>query len=129
MHSKIIDPQGLFIMLKVEFNDNLYVFINVYAPNKDNDSVKFLEALRSTLQTENLDIEENLIVGGDFNCPINPILDRKGGSLLLRKSVIASISCFQEDLDLVDIWRAKSPVSWSFTWSQKSPNIFCHLDC
>ena len=69
----------------------------MYAPNKDKDSVKFLEALRTTLRTENLD-KENLIVGGDFNCPINPILDKKGGSLLSRKSVAASISCFQEDL-------------------------------
>ena len=73
-------------------------------------------------------MEENLIVGGDFNCPISPILDKKGGSLLPRKSVVASISCFQEDLDLVDIWRVKNPVSRSFTWSQNSPNIFCRLD-
>ena len=110
VHSEIIDPQGRFIVLKVEFNDNIYVLINVYAPNKDKDIVTFLEALRTTLQTENLDAEENLIVGGDFNCPINPILDKKGGSLLPRKSVIASISCFQEDLDLVNIWRIKNPV-------------------
>ena len=53
VHSKIMDPQGSFISLKVEFNDNLYVLINVYAPNKDKDSVKFLEALRTTLRTEN----------------------------------------------------------------------------
>ena len=126
VHSKIMDPQGRFIILKVEFNDNLYVLINVYAPNKE--SVKFLEALRTTLRAENLDIEENLIVGGDFNCPINPNLDKKGGSLLPRKSVVASISYFQEDLDLVDTWRVKNPVSRSFTWSQNSPNIFCRLD-
>ena len=44
----------------------------------------------------------------DFNCPISPILGKKGGSLLPRKSVVASISCFQEDLDLVDIWRVKT---------------------
>ena len=49
VHSKIMDPQRCFIILKVEFNENLYVLINVYAPNKDNDSVKFLEALRTTL--------------------------------------------------------------------------------
>ena len=128
VHFEIIDPQGRFIVLKVEFNDNIYVLINVYAPNKDKDIVTFLEALRTTLQIENLDAEENLIVGGDFNCPINPILDKKGGSLLPGKSVVASISCFQEDLDLVDIWRTKNPVTRSFTWSQNSPNIFCRLD-
>ena len=100
----------------------------MYAPNKGKESVKFLEALRTTVRTENLDMEEKLIVGGDFNCPISPILDKKGGSLLPRKSVVTSISCFQEDLDLVDIWRVKNPVSRSFTWSQNSPNIFCRLD-
>lgn len=127
VHSKIMDPQGRFIILKIEFNDNLYILINVYAPNKDRDSVKFRETLRTTLRTEYLDTEENLIVGGDLNCPINPILDNSGGSLS-RKSVVASISCFQEDLDLVDIWRVKNPVSRSFTWSHNSPKKFCRLD-
>ena len=128
VHSKIMDPQGSFIILKVEFNDNLYVLTNVYAPNKGKDSVKFLGALRTTLRAENLDIEEKFIVGGDFNCPINPNLGKKGGLLLPRKSVVASVNCFQEDLDLVDIWRVKNPLSRSFTLSQNSPNIFCHLD-
>ena len=40
-----MDPQGCFIILKVEFNDNLYVLINVHAPNKDKDIVKFLDSL------------------------------------------------------------------------------------
>ena len=45
VHSKIMDPQGHFIIFKVEFNDNLYTLINMYASNKDKDSVNFLEAL------------------------------------------------------------------------------------
>ena len=48
VHSEIIDPQGRFIVLKAEFNDNIYVLINVYAPNKDKDIVTFLKALRTT---------------------------------------------------------------------------------
>ena len=55
-------------------------------------------------------------------------LTKKGGSLLSCESVVASISCFQEDLDLVDIWGVKNPVSRSFTWSQNSRKIFCRLD-
>ena len=48
--------------------------------------------------------------------------------MIPRKSVVASISCIQSELDLVDIWRVKNPSTKSYTWSQKSPNIFCRLD-
>ena len=79
------------------------------------------------LQNENLD-EENIIVGGDFNCPLNTLLDKKGGIMIPRKSVAASIGCIQSEVDLVDIWRIKNPSTKSYTWSQNSPNIFCRLD-
>ena len=61
-------------------------------------------------------------------CPLNPQLDKKGGVLLQRKSVTNCIECLHSQLDLVDIWRIKNPETKSFTWSQKSPRIFCRLD-
>ena len=42
-------------------------------------------------------------------CPMNPLLEKKGGSSAPRKIAIASIECFQEEFDLVDIWRVKNP--------------------
>ena len=82
------------------------------------------------LQIENLDSEENIILGGDFNCPLNPILDKRGGIMIPRKSVVESIETLQNELDLVDIWRVKHPLTKSYTdtWSQKSPTILCRLD-
>ena len=50
---------------------------NIYAPTKDNDIINFLNNLRTILQKENLDDEENIIIRGDFNCPLNPALDNK----------------------------------------------------
>ena len=70
-----------------------------------------------------MDEEENICLG-DFNCPINPVIDKKGGILLPRKSEVATIDCLCDDLDLVDIWRVKNP-----TKTQKnSPMIPCRLD-
>ena len=102
--------------------------INVYAPNKDTNIINFLNNLLITLRKNNFDEEENIIIGGDFNCPPNPILDKKGGLLIPRKSVVTTIENLQEELDLVDIWRVKNPERKSFTWSQNSPMIFCRLD-
>ena len=124
IQNTIIDPSGRFIALKVDIEDKLYVLINIYAPNKDKVTCKFFKNLHNTLQTENLDCEE----GGDFNCPLNPKLNKQDGIMVPRKIVIDNIECLQSELDLVDIWRIKNPQTKSYTWSQKSPQIFCRLD-
>ena len=56
------------------------------------------------------------------------MLNKKGGILLPRKSVVGTINCLCADLDLVDIWRVKNPSRKSYTWSQNSPMILCRLD-
>ena len=58
------------------------MLINVYAPNKDKDLLEFLKNLLVTLQKENLDSDENIIMGGDFNCPLNPAIDKKEAHLM-----------------------------------------------
>ena len=73
-------------------------------------------------------LRKKVIIGGDFNCPLNPVYDKKGGNLNQRKSVVEYIDCLQNELDLVDIWRIKNPNTKSYTWSQKFPTIFCRLD-
>ena len=93
IHSKILDPGGRYVILKAEIKDKMYLLINIYAPNKDTNIVEFLKGLGTTLQKENLNEEENIILGGDFNCPLNAMLDKKGGILLPRKSVVATIDC------------------------------------
>ena len=119
------DPLGRFVISKVQVDDKVYALVNVYAPNKDKDSILFFKKLHTLLQTENLDSNENIIAGGDFNCPLNP---KRGGIMIPRKSVVNSIECLQSELDLVDIWRVKNPQTKSYTWSQKSPFMLCRLD-
>ena len=96
-HSKIIDPLERYVILKAEIKNKIYVLSNIYAPNKDNDSFNFFADLLARLKNENLN-EENIIVG-EFNCPLNTILDKKGGILMLRKSVVSIVNSIQGDLD------------------------------
>ena len=65
---------------------------------------------------------------GDLNCPLNPIIDKRGGNLIPRQAVINTIKLLQSELDLHDIWRVKNPTKRSYTWSQSSPLIFSRLD-
>ena len=56
IQTKILDPLGRFIILKAEIRDTVYVLnINIYAPNKDKEIVKFFNELMTVLQKENLD--------------------------------------------------------------------------
>ena len=119
IHQKILDPLRRFIFLKTNIKDKTYGLINVYAPNKDKDLLSFFNNLLATLQRENLDSEDYIVTGGDFNCPLNPEIDKKGGMIIQRKSVTACIDCLQNQLDLVDIWRIKNPNTRSFTWSRQ----------
>ena len=119
--STISDPLGRYIISKIQIDDKLYVFVNVNTPNKDKDSIQFFKKLYILLKTEDLECEDNIILGGDFNCPLNPSLDKRGGIMIPRKAVIESIECLQEELDLVDIWRVKNPDIKSYTWRQNSP--------
>ena len=69
-----------------------------------------------------------MIIGGDFNCPLNPSLDKMGGLLTTRKKIVDQIENMQNIFNVHDVWRIKHPSQKSFTWSQKSPFIFCRLD-
>ena len=128
INHKIADSEGRYIILKACIQDKDYVLINVYAPNKDKDQVNFFHKLLSILQNENLDSVDNIILGGDLNCPLDPLLHKKGGASTKGNSVISGVDDFKSKLGLVDIWRSKNTDAKSFTWGQKSPPVFCRLD-
>ena len=101
---------------------------HVYAPNNDSQSAKFYEHIVNVLKKEYQKYEDRIIFGGDFNCPLNPSLDKMGGLLTTRKKIVDQIENIQNVFNVHDVWRIKHPNQKSFTWSQKSPFIFCRLD-
>ena len=101
--------------------------MNVYGPNNNNKAVQFYDHLIAVLRKEGLAYKDKIIIGGDFNCPINPLLDKQGEILVLRKKVVEHIDEIQTTFNFHDVWRVKNPQAKSSTWSQKSP-FFCILD-
>ena len=122
------DTCGRFIVLESKINDEEYILINVYAPNKDEQSVKFFHSLSNIMRQNEYYNEDNIIIGGDFNCPLNPEMDKKGCILIPRQNVIDSIEEMQCTFSLHDIWRIQHPNTRSYTWSRKSPFSFSRLD-
>ena len=47
--------------------------------------------------------DDNVIIGGDLNCPLDPAKDKKGGILIPRQHLINSIENIQSEFNLHDI--------------------------
>ena len=98
---------------------------NIYAPNKDDPD--FFNSIFHLLNNfEN----ENLIIGGDFNVPLELSLDKKGGQIIDNHSKARNVlKYWTEEFDLHDIWRENHPQDKIFTWRRHKPSpVFCRLD-
>jgi len=92
------------------------VLINVYALNKHKDLLEFLKNLLNTLKRENLESQEILLWEAiSMALSIQPLTKKEARLMKENRSYHV--------LGIV----YKMSIS-SFTWSQKSPRVFCRLD-
>ena len=98
----ISDKNGRYIILDVSVEDWCLILVNIYAPNDLNQQSKFFRFQHRQLQDFS---QENIIIGGDFNCALSD-KDKKGGNTVVQKaSVIKEIKELCTSYSLVDIWR------------------------
>jgi len=72
------DSSGRLLLFKALIKEENYTIANIYGPNKDAEAVQFYHKLSKLLRTNDFGNEENIIImGGDFNCPLNINLDKK----------------------------------------------------
>ena len=82
--------------------------------------------------THKLDINDNIIIGGDWNVIQNSQLDCKGGVEIKvhdrRKLLLNDLELIKETFQVRNIWRVKNPNCNSFTWRKKNPVVESRLD-
>ncbi|KAK2159553.1 hypothetical protein LSH36_151g07042 [Paralvinella palmiformis] len=67
---------GRYIIPKIECCSSKYVLTDVHAPTQDEENEQII--LIDTLQNKLVIFEgENIIIGGDFNIPLDPKVDKK----------------------------------------------------
>lgn len=103
-NSTISDPQGRFIAINISIYNNPLTIINVYGPNKDDPS--FFHHLFSHLT--NLP-SSDLIIGGDFNTVLDPLIDRSTTANTRPWSSTSVIKQYMLDYGLGDSWRLNHP--------------------
>ena len=122
------DTAGRYIIVKLEIQGEMFVLVNVYAPNKAMDKEGFFKRFKLELETLKIEQTEKLIVGGDWNTIFNIELDKKGGNKKILHTIPIQMRELIEIFDLVDIWRISNPTLERYTFRQKTPLIQTRLD-
>lgn len=74
-----LDTEGRSIIMEAEVQGSLFLFVNIYAPNKVQDQCRFFENLNKNIEDFVVNKEHRIIVGGDFNVTLDSDLDCSGG--------------------------------------------------
>ncbi|KAM9330707.1 annexin A1 [Gastrophryne carolinensis] len=106
------DKEGRYIFLKGKLpNGSVITVANVYAPNKDQQ--QFCRVVLGKLGSFQ---EGMLIMGGDLNCALNPLVDTSDAKTAISFRALKQIKKALQELALVDTWRMMHPTGKDFTY-------------
>lgn len=104
-------------------NNTYFNVINVYAPTVPRERKDFFDDLWRYKPGD-----QNLLLVGDFNCVVNPQIDKMGGNPDSGTARIEELTNFVVGNQLVDIWRVTHPQDRTFTWHNKTLTQRSRLD-
>lgn len=118
----IKDKAGRYVILQGTLITEKIILINIYAPNIDDP--KFFHNLFLTVSC----LSGSLIIAGDFNCTLNPELDRSSGIDLSHPKSRQTIQHFMKELDLRDIWRDMNPKVLKYSCYSHTHKSYSRID-
>ena len=107
----IKDKNGRFIILDLKVENSHFILVNSYAPNDSTQQVKFFIDLQGLLAPFS---GENIIIGGDFNCPLTSADKMGGRSVHFKQNVINEIAKLSLLYSLCNVWREKTATNKVF---------------
>ncbi|CAH2322500.1 Hypothetical predicted protein, partial [Pelobates cultripes] len=69
-----------------------------------------------------------LILGGDFNLPLDPLADSSTGHSTITQAAIRRIRKTLQDIRLVDTWRTLNPDGQDYTYYLPFHRRYSHID-
>ena len=97
-------------MIRGSIQEEDITIINIYAPN-----MGALQYVRQMLMSMKGEINNNIIIVGDFNTPLTP-MDRSTKQKINKET--QTLNDTMDQVDLIDIYRTFHPKPINFTFSQ-----------
>lgn len=121
--SMVSDPGGRFILVTGTINSVPLALLNIYAPNFDNPDF-FCKVFRLAADQNN----HNIIIGGDFNCFLDPQMDRSSATTAPSLKSVPILNNLVKSLNLVDIWRHQHPLDKQYSFFSQVHGSFSRID-
>ena len=121
--NQIKDNTGRILIVLAEIYGVVVSLANIYAPNLD-DASFFLELETKLHMAGDYDI----IIGGDFNLLLDPLLDYSGGTISRTSKALLMLQRICKTLGLVDIWRILHPKERDYTYYSAAHKIYSRID-
>ena len=118
-----ISIDGRRLLLNIKHNTENYTIVNIYAPNNENERIKFFKKLLTWIRQHSININR-IILCGDFNSTLS-IKDRS--SRKLDKTAI-NLQNLINNLDLNDTYRFKHPDDIVYTYSNSTGTAQSRID-
>ena len=107
------------IYTKISHNDGIFYLYNILIPQSDTQALKAIDYVYK--HSESLS-DGVIIVGGDFNCTLDPELDHLGMPTERRPKISLALNNFINKLSLYDVWRRRNPDEKKYTWYRANPS-------
>ena len=116
------DRYGRYIIIQCEILSIRLNLVNLYGPNDDNPS--FFRNLFLSLA----DLSGSFIIGGDFNCTLQPEIDRSTGIDTSHAQTRKELLQYIKEFNLTDIWRRDYPNQSTFSCYSATCQTFSRID-
>lgn len=113
----ILDPQGRYVILNIEYEGSNYTVSSVYGPNQDRPEF-FRDYFRKVEEVQN----DFKVLAGDFNLVLDNEKDRKGPIPHANKNAAKLVNQYLETQNMIDIWRVQHQEEFRFTYRARNVN-------
>ena len=114
------DKEGHSIMIKGSIQEEDIKIINIYAAN-----IGEPQYVRQMLMTLKREINNNIIIVGDFNTPLTP-MDRSTKQKINKET--KTLNDTMDKLDLIDTYRTFHQKTINFSFFSRSHGTFSRID-
>jgi len=120
--STLSDQNGRYIMVTGYIYSFHVTLLNVYGPNFDDPT--FFAKIFNLLSDS---ADSHVILGGDFNCVLDNVLDRSA-QISQLPSASTVLNNLMSSMNLVDIWRLIHPTGRDYSFFSQRHKSFSRID-